>query len=84
MTFPTLGSVRAPAVLEFRLDVARNLILLNRTATDLNQMLGLDHLAAERRLVCRWHREIDGRSLSLGAGHSPQSRSQPGRIAGRT
>jgi high affinity Mn2+ porin len=65
MTFPIFGSVRAPAVLEFRLDVARNLIPLNRAATDLNQLLGLDHLVAERRLVCRWHREIDGRIACL-------------------
>jgi hypothetical protein len=34
MTFPIFGSGRAPAVLELCLDVARNLIPLNRAATD--------------------------------------------------
>ena len=60
MTFSTfrgqcaLDIVDAPAA-------APGAAAINASAIDLIAMFGLDRLSADRRLVCRWHRGIDGR-----------------------
>jgi hypothetical protein len=37
----------------------------SRAASDLNRLFGLDRLPARPQLVCRWHRDSDGRLTCL-------------------
>jgi hypothetical protein len=60
MTFPIFASAYAPDLLE-RPAIGSGVAPVNATATDLAAVFGLDRPAADRRLVCRWHRGIDGR-----------------------
>jgi hypothetical protein len=41
--------------------VAPGVAATNVSPVDLVALFGLDRLSADRRLVCRWHRESDGR-----------------------
>jgi hypothetical protein len=60
MTFPIFGSAFAPDIADCPA-VAPGTVSFNATATDLAALFGLDRLPAERQLVCRWTREVDGR-----------------------
>jgi hypothetical protein len=59
MTSPIFGSVCAPDILDTRSTVEPGTIQIK--AADLVRLLGLDRLPSGKRLVCRWHREVDGR-----------------------
>ena len=61
MTFPIFGSECAPGFVDSRPSIAPGVLPLNAAAIDLISLFGLDRLSSDRRLVCRWHREIDGR-----------------------
>jgi len=61
MTFPIFGSECAPGILDTCPTVEPGTIQINAAAIDLVRRLGLDRLLSDRRLVCRWHREVDGR-----------------------
>ena len=65
MTFPIFGSECAPGVLENRQIVEPGAIQINAVAIDLVRPFWLDRLPFGRRLVCRWHREVDGRLACL-------------------
>lgn len=57
MTF-ILGSMFAPAA---RGPFAALVINSDRNPVDLNRLFGLDGLPDRPQLVCRWHRDSDGR-----------------------
>ena len=65
MTFPILGSECAPAVLDNRQTVEPGAIQIDAVVIDLVRPFGLDRLPSGRRLVCRWHRDVDGRLACL-------------------
>jgi hypothetical protein len=65
MTFPIFGSECAPDILDTRPTVEPGTVQINATAIDLVRRFGLDRLPFGRRLVCRWHREVDGRLACL-------------------
>ena len=65
MTFPIFGSECAPGVLDTRPTVEPGAIQINAVAIDLVRPFGLDRLPSGRPLVCRWHREVDGRLACL-------------------
>ena len=61
MTFPICGSECAPGILDIRPTIVPGTLRINSATIDLARLLGLDRLPSGRRLVCRWHREVDGR-----------------------
>lgn len=65
MTLPILGSECAPGVFDgraaFELGRAGS---FKATPIDLTGLFGLDRLPRDRRLVCHWARESDGRLAS--------------------
>ena len=65
MTFPIFGSECAPGVLDTRPTVELGAIQINAVAIDLVRPFGLDRRPSGRRLVWRWHREVDGRLACL-------------------
>ena len=65
MTFPIFGSECAPGVLDARPTVEPGAIQIKAVAIDLVRPLGLDRRPSGTRLVCRWHREVDGRLACL-------------------
>jgi hypothetical protein len=65
MTFPIFGSECAPGVFDTRPTVEPGATQINAVAIDLVRPFGLDRLPSGRQLVCRWHREVDGRLACL-------------------
>ena len=65
MTFPIFGSECAPGILDTRPTVEPGTIQINSAAVDFVRLLGLDRLPSRGRLVCRWHRGVDGRLACL-------------------
>jgi hypothetical protein len=61
MTFLLLGGAYAPDLLDRRPAVERDTARVNAAATDLVRLFGLDRRSSNRRLVCCWHRDADGR-----------------------
>jgi hypothetical protein len=61
MTFPIFGSECAPDVFDARPTVEPGTTQNNAAAIDLVRLFGLDRVPSGRRLVRRWHREVDGR-----------------------
>jgi len=61
MAFPIFASECASGVLDNRPTVEPGAIQTNAVAIDLVRRFGLDRLPSGGRLVCRWHREVDGR-----------------------
>jgi hypothetical protein len=65
MTFAILGSPFAPEA-RGKLDAAAPLAVhTDREAIDLNRLFRLDRLPDRPQLVCRWHRDSDGRLTCL-------------------
>jgi len=60
MTFPIFGSECAPGILDSRPTVEPGTVPFNAAAIDLTALFEFDRLSFDRRLVCRWAREIDG------------------------
>lgn len=64
MTFPTVGSVAAPGILERRPAIAP--AAPHRTAAiDFVRLFALDRLPRGTRLACHWQRYPDGRLACL-------------------
>jgi hypothetical protein len=61
MTFPIFGSEYAPCILDARPPSSRTPVQDNAVAIDLVRLFGLNRPPSGKRLVCRWHREVDGR-----------------------
>ena len=62
MTFPIVGSECAPGILAIRSAAEPGDVQPIAAATDLVRLFALDVLPAVRRqLLCRWHRDADGR-----------------------
>ena len=61
MTFPIFRSERAPDILDASPTSTPGTALSNAAAIDLTAPFWLDRLSSERRLVCHWVHEIDGR-----------------------
>ena len=61
MTYPIFGSERAPGILDADPTVAPGIVPFDTIAIDFPRLFGLDRLFSDRRLACRWHRELDGR-----------------------
>jgi hypothetical protein len=61
MTFPIFGGECAPGILDAGPTAKPGTVPLNAAAIDLTARFGLDRPPSDRRLVCRWVREIDGR-----------------------
>lgn len=62
MTLPVLGSVRAPAIRYIGPAAEPDVVPTHTATIDLVRLFALDRVpAGRRRLVCRWHREADGR-----------------------
>ena len=65
MTFPIFGSECAPGVLDTRPTVEPGALQINAVAIDLVRPFGRDRPASGKRLLCGWHREVDGRLSCL-------------------
>jgi hypothetical protein len=65
MTFPIFGSEYAPGTIDIRPAVAPDSLKTNAAAIDFVRLFGLDRLSCNRRLVCHWHREVNGRLACL-------------------
>jgi hypothetical protein len=66
MTYPIFGSECAPGILDADPTVALGIVPFDTIAIDFPRLFGLDRLSldrlsSDRRLACRWHRELDGR-----------------------
>ena len=61
MTFPIVWSECAPGIFHADPTFKPGIAPPDVAAIDLTVRFGLDRLPADRRLVCRWAREIDGR-----------------------
>jgi hypothetical protein len=59
MTFNLLGSECAPGILDIRPAAIPGSV--SNGAADLVRLFSLDRLSGERRLVCHWRRQLDGR-----------------------
>jgi hypothetical protein len=64
-TFPIFGSECAPGILDTHPAVEPGAIKINAATTDVVRRLERSRLRESRRLVCRWHREGDGRLTCL-------------------
>jgi hypothetical protein len=65
MIFPIFGSECALGVLDAGPAVEPVIVPFNAAAIDLTALFGLDRLSSDRRLVCHWVREADGRLACL-------------------
>jgi hypothetical protein len=65
MTFPIVRSECAPGIIDDSTTSKPGTALSNAAAIDLTARFGLDRLSSDRRLVCRWVREIDGRLVCI-------------------
>jgi hypothetical protein len=65
MTFPIIWSGCAPAISHAGPTAKPGTVPFNAAAIDLTARFGLDRLSSDRRLVCRWVREIDGRLVCI-------------------
>ena len=65
MTLTVLKGGLAPAVRSSCAAADPFIIHTSETATDLVGLFGLDRLPARPQLVCRWHRDRDGRLACL-------------------
>jgi hypothetical protein len=62
MTFPIVGSARAPGILDIRPAAKPGGVRSTAAVIDLVRLIALDDLPAVRRqLVCHWHRDAGGR-----------------------
>ena len=61
MTFTVLRGALAPTARSSYAAAEPFTTRDNETATDLVRLFGLDRLPARPQLVCRWHRDSDGR-----------------------
>jgi hypothetical protein len=62
MTFPIVGSECAPGITDMRPAAEPGAVQSTAAAIDLVRLFALDDLPAVRRqLLCRWHRDADGR-----------------------
>ncbi len=61
MTFPIFGSEPAPGILDIDPVAEPGMVSGSAGASDLVCLYRLDRRLLRRRLVCRWHREADGR-----------------------
>ena len=61
MTFLVIGSECAPGISSVGPTLEAGTAPSNAAAIDLTAQFGLDRLSSDRRLVCHWAREIDGR-----------------------
>jgi hypothetical protein len=65
MTFPISRGECAPGILDAGPTLKPDTVLSNAAAIDLAARFGLDRLSSDRRLVCHWAREIDGRLVCI-------------------
>jgi hypothetical protein len=61
MIFPIVGSERAPDIFDAAPTVEPGTVSPNAAAIHLTVLFGLDRLSWERRLVCHWRRQPNGR-----------------------
>jgi len=61
MNFPIFGSECAPAIVISDPSATPGAVPFDAAASDLARLFGLDRLSQDRRFVCRWVRDIDGR-----------------------
>jgi hypothetical protein len=60
MTFPIFRGECAPGILEAGPTAKPGTVRFDAAAIDLTARFGLERLSSDRRLVCRWVREVDG------------------------
>jgi hypothetical protein len=65
MTLPIFRGECAPGILDAGPRAKPGSIPFNAAAIDLTARFGLDSLSSDRRLVCHWVREIDGRLTGI-------------------
>ena len=61
MTFPIIRSECAPGISHGGPTFKPGTVRFDAAAIDRTALFGLDRLSSNRRLVCHWAREIDGR-----------------------
>jgi hypothetical protein len=61
MTFPIFGSECALDNVSAGPTAAPGAVPFNAATIDLTALFGLDRLSSDRRLICHWTREINGR-----------------------
>jgi hypothetical protein len=64
MTFPIIWSECAPGI-SHGPTFKPGAYPINAAAIDRTARFGLDRLSSDRRLVCHWFREIDGRLVCI-------------------
>jgi hypothetical protein len=65
MTFPIFRGECAPGILDAGPTAKPGTISFNAAAIDVTARFGLDRLSSDRRLVCHWFCEIDGRLVCI-------------------
>ena len=65
MAFRYFGGECASAILDIRPAAAPDIVSPKGATTDLVRLFALDRVAVERRLICRWRRQTDGRLACL-------------------
>ena len=65
MTLPIFGSRCAPGIYDSRWLPAPGTVVFSNPTIDLVALFGLDRSSPDRRIICRWYRELDGRIACL-------------------